>query len=187
MDFRTKLAAEFHPYGNLTDSMLDRLESHWRLLRRWNPKLNLTRIENLVDVVRLHYCEGLYVATQLPPGPAKVVDIGSGGGFPGIPMAILRPELEMTLVESHQRKAVFLREATRDLANVTVIAGRAEALRLQFDWAVSRAVSPGQVFGMALAPRFAVLLGGKAADAHGGGVRLPWGTDRFLVCVSRGT
>ena len=129
---------------------LGQLESHYELLLRWNRKLNLTRIEELEDVVRLHYCESLFLSQCLPPGPLRIVDVGSGGGFPGIPVAVSRPECEVTLVESHQRKAVFLREATRGLTNVTVAAKRAEDLVGSFDWVVSRAVAPAEIFRLAI-------------------------------------
>ena len=87
-----------------------------------------------------HYCESLFVAIHLPEEPVSVLDVGPGAGFPGIPMAILRPDCRFTLAESHQRKAVFLREATRHLSNVRVAARRAEEAAGAFDWVVSRAV-----------------------------------------------
>src|SRR5580692_5501850 len=99
--FRDLLAAEFQPYASLTDVQLDQLESHYSSLIRWNKRLNLTRITSLVESVQFHYCESLFLARFLPAGSHRIVDIGSGGGFPGIPVAILRPEYEVALVESH--------------------------------------------------------------------------------------
>src|SRR5262245_12319813 len=110
--FRELLAKEFAPYETLTEHQLDQLESHYRLLTAWNKRLNLARLGSVEDAVQLHYCESLYLGRALPLGNLRIVDIGSGAGFPGIPIAILRPECSVTLVESHQRKAVFLREAT---------------------------------------------------------------------------
>ena len=110
--FRELLAREFAPYGSLTPEQIDLLEAHYNLLVQWNARLNLTRIDSVEEAVRLHYCESLFVGTRLPAGPLRIVDVGSGAGFPGIPIAILRPECTVTLVESHQRKGVFLREAT---------------------------------------------------------------------------
>src|ERR1700722_6525649 len=118
--FKKLLAAEFAPYGELSDAQLDRLEKHYLALTKWNELLNLTRIAGLQSAVQFHYCESLYLGRFLPAGPLRIVDIGSGGGFPGIPIAILRPEFELTLVESHRRKAVFLRESSRDLKNVRI-------------------------------------------------------------------
>src|SRR4029079_17083947 len=106
-DFKSLLGLEFSPYGVLTPQQLTLLEEHYSLLLRWNQKMNLTRITSLQDAVRYHYCESLYLATRLPQGPLRIVDIGSGAGFPGIPVAIYRPDCSVDLVDSHQRKAIF--------------------------------------------------------------------------------
>jgi len=171
-DFKSLLTLEFSPYGALSPQQLALLEDHYRLLLRWNKKINLTRITNLQDAIRYHYCESLYLATRLPSGPLRVVDIGSGAGFPGIPVAIFRPECLVDLVESHQRKAVFLREAARGLTNVRVLARRAEAVTDSYDWTISRAVRPDDVLELNLAPHVAVL----GAEGEG----LPWGEKRAL-------
>ena len=171
-DFKSLLTFEFSPYGVLKPQQLALLEEHYRLLLRWNQKINLTRITSLQDAVRYHYCESLYLATRLPDGPLRIVDIGSGAGFPGIPFAIYRPECSVDLVESHARKAVFLREATRNLTNVRVLAQRSEAVADSYDWTISRAVRPEDVLQLDLAPRVAVL----GAE----GESLPWGEKRAL-------
>src|SRR6266404_3596684 len=138
--FRELLAAEFAPYGSLSEDQLAQLERHYKLLVHWNQTINLTRIRKLEEVVRFHYCESLFLARALPLGPLRIVDVGSGGGFPGIPVAIFRPDCTVDLVESHQRKAVFLQEAARELPNVRVIAKRAEACEGRYDWMLARAV-----------------------------------------------
>ncbi len=117
------------------------LDAHYQLLLKWNQVLNLTRIENMEDAIVRHYGEALFLAEHLPAGALRIADIGSGAGFPGFPVAVVRPDSEVTLIESHQRKAVFLREATRGLKNVRVLAQRAEEVRESFDVAISRAVS----------------------------------------------
>jgi 16S rRNA (guanine527-N7)-methyltransferase len=179
--FRELLAREFAPYGSLTVEQLDQLEAHYTLLTQWNTRLNLTRIDSVEGAVRLHYCESLFVGTRLPAGPLRIVDVGSGAGFPGIPIAILRPECDVTLVESHQRKGVFLREASRDLKNVAVVTDRAENLKPDFDWLVSRAVSPADVLKLKLAKNLALLVGGEEIPGFEGRVPIPWGTSRYLV------
>jgi len=122
----------------------------------------------------------------LPPGAQRVVDIGSGAGFPGIPIAVFRPDCEVNLVECHQRKAVFLREATRELSNVKVISKRAEDVRDRFDWLVSRAVAPGDVVRLNLAENVALLMGeGDAAKLAGRATQVPWGKQRVLFHVKR--
>src|SRR2546423_8657954 len=116
------------------------LAKHFDLLQRWNKVLNLTSVHGMEEIIERHYCESLFLAKHLPPGTLRVADIGSGAGFPGLPVAVLRPDCNVTLIESHQRKSVFLREASRDFPNVNVIAKRAESIDARFDWAVSRAV-----------------------------------------------
>jgi 16S rRNA (guanine(527)-N(7))-methyltransferase RsmG len=184
--FKKLLAAEFASYAALTEAQLDQLESHYLSLTRWNERLNLTRIVGLEEAVQFHYCECLFLACFLPPGPLRIVDVGSGGGFPGIPVAIMRPESEVTLVESHQRKSVFLREASRQLPNVTIVSSRAEHLTGSFDWLISRAVSPPEVLQLNLASSFALLIGQEdSSNLQGGCYPIPWGQQRVLFHVER--
>src|SRR5260370_5015141 len=187
--FRKLLASEFAPYGSLSDHQLAQLEQHYELLVKWNQKINLTRISALEDAVRLHYCESLFLARALPPAPLSIVDIGSGAGFPGIPIAILRSDCTVDLVESHQRKGVFLREVARDLPNVTVLPQRAETITRRYDWMVARAVRPADVVSTDLADRAALLVGREDAAQLGRdssrrdvtAITVPWGSSRFLV------
>jgi len=179
--FRALLAQEFAPYATLSISQLDLLEQHYTLLERWNARMNLTRIRKLEDVVRLHYCESLFLGTLLPAGNLTIADVGSGPGFPGFPIAVLRPDCAVTLIESHQRKAVFLREASRGLPNIRVLASRAEDVHEQFDWCVSRAVTPAEILALNLAPNTALLIGEEDAKSLQGWklVTIPWGRGRL--------
>ena len=130
-----------------------------------DPRLTDTSIDerflmNSQNISRLTTREWLQqVMPGVRPQGIRAVDIGTGAGFPGIPIAVVRPECAVTLIESHQRKAVFLREATRDLLNVRVLAMRAEDVKEKFDWIVSRAVSPADVLKLDLAPNIALLTG----------------------------
>jgi 16S rRNA (guanine527-N7)-methyltransferase len=146
----------------LSEHQIALLWTHYELLSRWNRVLNLTAIRDLAEVVDRHYCESLLLGAQLPPEPVSVLDVGSGAGFPGIPMAVLRPDCSFTLAESHQRKAVFLREATRDYPNVRVAARRAEDIPEHFDWIVSRAVRWGDALKVR-ATHAGLLLGAEDA------------------------
>ena len=150
----------------LTSQQTGLLESHFALLNRWNHTLNLTSIRDMKDAVTRHYGESLFLAAHLPEKCESVADLGSGAGFPGIPLAILRPQCKVTLIESHRRKAVFLKEATRHLGNVLVQAKRAEAVSESFDWLVSRAVAPTEVlrFVPGLASNLALLLAREDAS-----------------------
>jgi 16S rRNA (guanine(527)-N(7))-methyltransferase RsmG len=182
--FQKLLAAEFAPYGALSTLQLTQLEAHFTALTKWNARLNLTRIRDLQETVQFHYCESLFLGQSLPQEKLRIADIGSGGGFPGIPVAILRPDCEVTLVESHQRKSVFLREATRELKNVQVLASRAEDLKSDFDWIISRAVTPQEVLDLKNARQFSLLIGSEDAEKLRGSSKLiPWGNRRVLFHV----
>jgi 16S rRNA (guanine(527)-N(7))-methyltransferase RsmG len=163
------------------------LEAHYELMVRWNRSLNLTAISGLEETIERHYCESLFLGQVLDLPNQRIADIGSGPGFPGFPVAVLRPSCSVTLIESHQRKAVFLKEATRSLANVRVIAKRAEDVTGSFDWAISRAVSYRDLSRSIsrLAPRAILLTGSDAPPADLGfswfpPIPLPWGNQRFL-------
>ena len=171
----------------LSPGQAEALESHYQLLLRWNRTLNLTSIKKMEEAVERHYCESLFLGTHLPQGRLRIADVGSGAGFPGFPVAVLRPDCSVTLIESHQRKAVFLREASRSLPNVRVLAKRAEDVNEQFDWAISRAVSYEDLasFLKNLAPNADLLTGGEEPPGGIGFVwqpqiPMPWGAQRFL-------
>lgn len=180
------------------------LEAHYELLVKWNRKLNLTSIKDLEEVVTRHYGESVFLGAHLPEGRLRIVDIGSGAGFPGFPVAVLRPECAVTLVEAHQRKAVFLREVSRHLPNVRVVGLRAEEFENgtgglvrpsgppaksvdPFDWAISRAVSYYDLAPILkkMAAHADLLTGGEAPPeaigfAWEGPIPVPWGRERFL-------
>lgn len=179
--FAEVLRTELSGIIEISDAQIQRLFAHYELLVRWNRRLNLTTVIDLPEAAYRHYCESLFVGAHITG--KTVVDIGTGAGFPGIPIAIARPEWSVTLVEAHKRKAVFLREATRDIPNVSVFEGRAEALRGDYDWLVSRAVSMEAISRVRLARRFAVLMGAAdaASMAEARIVPVPWGSRRFLA------
>jgi len=189
--FAQLLTQRFSGVGNVSAAQLQQLYSHYQLLVRWNRVLNLTSIVNVEEMVVRHYCESLFLGLHLPLEPVSVLDVGSGAGFPGMPMAILRPDCRFTLAESHQRKAVFLREASRALANVRVVARRAEQIEETFDWVVSRAVGWKEVLPVARrqARRVALLLGERDADevctergiVWQPAAPIPWGRQQVLV------
>jgi len=171
----------------LSPRQVEALEMHYELLLRWNRTVNLTSITGMEEAVERHYCESLFLGAHLPQGSLRVADIGSGAGFPGLPVAVLRPDCFVSLIESHQRKAVFLREASRNLLNVRVLARRAEDVKEEFDWAISRAVSYRDLasFLKNLAPSVDLLTGGEEPPDGIGfvwetPVPVPWSRQRFL-------
>jgi 16S rRNA (guanine527-N7)-methyltransferase len=186
--FADLLQARLAGIVELSPAQIELLWKHYELLVRWNSRLNLTSIRNLEDAVVRHYCESLFFARHLPCISGKVLDFGSGAGFPGIPIAVLWPELEVTLAESHQRKAVFLRECSRELRNVRVSARRAEDLTDNFDWVVARAVDPVSVLKASakLARCVGLMIGRSDVEYRPGfilqnEIPLPWGENR--VCI----
>lgn len=185
--FRDFLERRLAGIVDLTSAQVGTLEGHYQLLLRWNRVMNLTSIDRMEEAVERHYCESLFLGAHLPPGRWRIADIGSGAGFPGFPVAVLRPDCSVTLIESHQRKAVFLREASRSIGNIAVLSKRAEDVTGEFDFAISRAVS---YEGLAralknLAPRADLLTGAEEPPASMGmiwdeAIALPWGHRRFL-------
>jgi 16S rRNA (guanine527-N7)-methyltransferase len=111
------------------------------LLLRWNARMNLTAIRDEEGILSRHFVESIACARSLPEGIGTLLDFGSGAGFPGIPIALCRPEIAVTLAESQGKKAAFLQEAVRTLGiSATVHPGRAEMLKNRFDCVALRAV-----------------------------------------------
>jgi len=111
------------------------------LLLKWNAKLNLTSIRTPEEILGRHFLESIFCAHFVPKETKTLLDFGSGGGFPGIPIAICRPEIAVMLAESQGKKASFLREVVRTLGlNAAVYDGRAENILDRFDAVTLRAV-----------------------------------------------
>jgi len=118
-----------------------RFGTHLELILRGNARTNLTAVREPEGIIQRHFLESIACARMLPVGIATLLDFGSGAGLPGIPIAICRPEIAVTLAESQGKKVAFLREAVRGLElNAAVFAGRAESLPTQFDCVTLRAV-----------------------------------------------
>lgn len=161
MDFSDELRACTQSFIRLSPEQIAALEQHWLLLERWNRRINLTAIRSPRDAIRRHYAESLFLGARLPPAwasdPLLLVDVGSGAGFPGFPIAVSHPNWQVTLCESHTRKGVFLSEAARLVSNVRVHIGRAEELPAHYHLLTSRAVSWSSLEPLQLAPRAALL------------------------------
>lgn len=149
-------------------------------LYRWNERVNLTTVPR-ADAERRHVAETERLLAVLEPGPgARCADVGSGGGVPGMVIALLRPDMRLTLIESDRRKAGFLTHAAGvcGCANVTVVAERAEvtghdpAHRGAYDLVVSRATAPSPVLVELALPllrtggRLAALVGDAAWESR---------------------
>lgn len=125
----------------LSESQLGSFEAYLELILRWNGRTNLTAIRDEEGILRRHFVESIACAAAIPAGVVSVLDLGSGAGFPGIPIAICRPEVHVTLAESQGKKAAFLAEAVRTLGlTAKVHAARAENLTQSYDCVTMRAV-----------------------------------------------
>jgi 16S rRNA (guanine527-N7)-methyltransferase len=135
-----ELRAGMAELGIVADAgALERLLDYVELLGRWNATYNLTAVREVRAMVSAHLLDSLAVA-ELVRGP-RVADVGSGAGLPGIPLAIVMPQLDVTLIDSNGKKARFLREAVRvlQLPNVRIEARRVEDVRAEFDTVTARA------------------------------------------------
>ena len=183
--FAEVLRKRISPIAELSTIQVHQLEDHYNRLVKWNKVLNLTRLNGAEEIVERHYCESIFLAVHLPVGALTIADVGSGGGFPGIPVAILRPECRVSLIESHQRKSVFLRESSRELRNVQVLSERVEHVNTRFDWMICRAVKFSDIEKpiSALSARLAIMGTNQPAASRftwNNPVQLPWGHKRYL-------
>ena len=157
-----------------SDETLAAFRQYYRLLSERNRQMNLTAITGEDEVARLHFLDCAALMPFLPKGSCRVLDIGSGAGFPGLVLRLLRPELSLTLLDSQQKRVAFQREVceTLGLTDVTCLAVRAEeapaSMREGFDVVTSRAVSRLNILAELSMPFVAVggqFLAMKAAAA----------------------
>ena len=133
----------------LTEEKINQLDKYYELLIEKNKVMNLTAITDFDEVIVKHFADSLSICTVLPEDVKTVCDLGTGAGFPGIPMAIAYPDLKFTLIDSLNKRIKFLQEVvdTLGLKNVELVharaeeAGRNKIFRESFDLVVSRAVA----------------------------------------------
>jgi|SRR5579862_6586600 len=127
------------------DKQILQIQQYITILLTWNEKVNLTAIRDPLEILYRHFCECMYAATAVPVENGRLADVGSGAGFPGLPLKIIRPDLHVFLVESNIKKATFLAEVIRELGliDARVLVSRYEELTEEvspLDWVCSRAV-----------------------------------------------
>ena len=133
------------------DEQVRQIQQYIRLLLAWNEKVNLTAIRDPLEILHRHFCESMFAAAAVPMEKGRLADVGSGGGFPGLPLKIVRPELQVFLIESNIKKATFLAEVVRELGLVDarVLVSRYEELGEEvapLDFVCSRALGEFQPF-----------------------------------------
>jgi len=145
----------------LSSAQLNQAEKYLALLVKWNAKISLTAVRGPEEIVQRHFGESLFAGEQTGvAGASTLIDVGSGAGFPGLPIAILAPQLQVTLIEAQHKKVAFLREVIRalELRNTNVYAGRAEQAELQAEIVTMRAVE-----------KFEAALGAASTQVQPGG------------------
>lgn len=162
------------PYASLSAGQLSQTRDYIALLLKWNARVNLTAVREPEQIVTRHFGESFFAARQLvpPDWQGKVVDVGSGAGFPGVPLALWAPQAEVTLIESNSKKAAFLSEVIRALGlkNARVAGQRAELFAGSADIVTMRAVEqferslPAALRLVALGGRLALMIGKDQVD-----------------------
>jgi len=142
----SQITEELIPYGVRADDQLcRRIQDYIRLLLLWNRKISLTTVVDPKEIVRFHFGESLYAVEKVPIENGRLADVGSGAGFPGIPIAMAVSGLRVTLIEANQKKAAFLSEVVRklDLPDAVVLRARMNEATEElgaFDFITARAV-----------------------------------------------
>jgi 16S rRNA (guanine527-N7)-methyltransferase len=127
------------------DDQVLQIQRYIEILLAWNEKINLTAIRDPLEILYRHFCESMYASLTVPVENGRLADVGSGGGFPGLPLKIIRPSLRVFLVESNLKKATFLAEVVRELGlrDTQVLVRRYEELSEEMaplDYVCSRAL-----------------------------------------------
>jgi len=170
------LSQLLEPYASqqLSPEQLRQIQLYLDLLLKWNSKISLTAIRNPEDIVRRHFGESLFAGEHLQAASAmSLADFGSGAGFPGLPIKVMAPRLQVALIESQQKKATFLREVVRALGlnSVVVHAERGEDSKLKAQIVTMRAVEKFEaslpIAASLVEPsgRLALLIGAAQASA----------------------
>jgi 16S rRNA (guanine527-N7)-methyltransferase len=187
-----------------TTEQIASVQRYMSLLLAWNEKINITAIRDPLEMLYRHFCESMYAAVAVPLQGGRLADVGSGGGFPGLALKIIRPELQVFLIESNVKKATFLAEVVRELALVDarVLVSRYEELGEEItpvDFVCSRALGEFEKFlnwagsERVAASQVVLWTGGRDVEEikkiRGWGwrepVSIPHSLQRFLLVGSR--
>src|SRR5438128_1821693 len=133
------------------DEQVLQIQQYIKILLAWNEKISLTAIRDPLEMLYRHFCESMYAAISVPVEKGRLADVGSGAGFPGIPLKIVLPSLRVFLVESNLKKATFLAEVIRELGlkDAQVLVRRYEELHEEMaplDYVCSRALGEFPAF-----------------------------------------
>lgn len=149
MDFKQEIKQTFLNYDiELTDLQMEQFEVYYNMMVDYNKEVNLTAITNQTDVIIKHFLDSVLCAKELSEN-AKLIDVGAGAGLPGIPLKIVRPDLDVTLLDGLNKRIVFLDAVINklELKNIKAVHTRCEdyarkpEYREQYDYCVARAVA----------------------------------------------
>lgn len=146
------IAQALRPYGvNSTPQLSEAIRTYVDLLLRWNKKIALTTVTNPEEILRFHFGESMFAVSQIPIRHGRLADVGTGAGFPAVPIRMVVPDLECILIESNQKKATFLAEVVRtlELDGIEVYRGRMESYPASsqlLDFSISRALGMHENF-----------------------------------------
>jgi 16S rRNA (guanine527-N7)-methyltransferase len=188
----------------VSDLQVQQIQQYMSLLLKWNESMNLTAIRDPLEILYRHFCESMYGSTVLAVDHGRLADLGSGGGFPGMPLKIIRPDLEVCLIESNVKKATFLAEVVRELGlnGARVLVSRYEELGEEvapLDVACSRALGEFSSFldwaasDLIRARKVVLWVGGRDLDEIRANerwiwdepVQIPQSLRRFILVGSR--
>ena len=170
------IAARLAPFGiGLSQAQLITIKNYVELLLLWNQSINLTAIEDSLEIVSRHFGESLFAATFIDIGGSRLADVGTGAGFPGLPLKISFPSAEITLFESNSRKCAFLREVAQRLCFTNV-----DIRRQRYDEFESTGAAFDFVCARALGDYSAFLRWARRVITPGGRVVLWLGTDESI-------
>jgi 16S rRNA (guanine527-N7)-methyltransferase len=142
----SEISNALEPYGaTIGPATADKIRAYMALLLTWNRSISLTTVTDPAEIIKFHFGESVFAASALKFAESRLADVGSGAGFPGLPLSLAVPSLYVTLIESNTKKCAFLSEVIRALSlpNATVFRGRMEELpprSANFDFITARAL-----------------------------------------------
>ena len=153
MEFKEELKGVFNNYDiEVTNEQCELFETYYNLIKTWNEKFNLTTILEQHDVIIKHFLDSVLSVKDLKEN-SKLIDIGAGAGFPSVPIKIMRPDLEVVMLDGSNKRVTFLNEVIKELKlnNASAVHERCEIaahkpeFREKFDYCVARAVAETNV------------------------------------------
>lgn len=141
----SQITSAIAPFGvHLSEEQISGVRAYVQQLLKWNRLMSLTAVTDPIEIVSRHFGESFFAASLIPVENCRLADVGTGAGFPGLPLKILHPELQLTLIESNKKKSAFLAEIVRTLklSHVEILTSRFEEVHPGdgYDFITARAV-----------------------------------------------